>query len=145
MFPTAGAPPVFAADIPRRDAIVKAFKVLAVSLEFPTAAHLGCSARLVSVWCAIYINNFHFRSVDLSQERDAMGDDEYHPISKTGTNLSEAGGIGYTVIDSLDTMMLMGLDDELARARSWIQQNLTFERDAEFNTFEVIPRSLSHG
>ena len=71
------------------------------------------------------------------QERDAMGDDEYHPIEKKGANLTGAGGIGYTVVDSLDTMMLMGLDDEVARARSWIQNNMTFERDAEFNTFEV--------
>jgi hypothetical protein len=34
-------------------------------------------------------------------ERDAMGDDEYHPISRKGSNLTEAGGIGYTVVDSV--------------------------------------------
>ena len=41
-------------------------------------------------------------------ERDAMGDDEYHPIGMSGSNLTAAGGIGYTVVDSLDTMLLMG-------------------------------------
>lgn len=70
-----------------------------------------------------------------------MGDDEYHPISRTGTNLSQAGGIGYTVADSLDTMMLMGLVDEVKRARDWIEKNLSFDREGEFNTFEVC---LSH-
>ncbi|KAG6807905.1 hypothetical protein H0H87_000817, partial [Tephrocybe sp. NHM501043] len=70
-------------------------------------------------------------------ERDAMGDDNYHPISKTGTNLTDAGGIGYTVIDSLDTIQLMGLDSEYARARKWIANSLSFDRDGNFNTFEA--------
>lgn len=66
-----------------------------------------------------------------------MGDDEYHPISHKGSNLTEAGGIGYTVVDAIDTMLLMGLDNEYVRARSWVEHKLSFERDAEFNTFEV--------
>lgn len=70
-------------------------------------------------------------------ERDAMGADEYHPISRKGSNLTEAGGIGYTVVDSLDTMLIMGLDAEYQRARSWVAEKMTFERDANFNTFEV--------
>ena len=68
-----------------------------------------------------------------------MGADEYHPISRQGSNLSEAGGIGYTVVDSLDTMLIMGLDEEYQRARSWVAENMTFERDADLNTFEVRP------
>ena len=66
-----------------------------------------------------------------------MGDDEYHPIGHTGSNLTEAGGIGYTVVDSLDTMLIMGLEDEYKRARDWVANKLDFERDADFNTFEV--------
>ncbi|KAI0801357.1 glycoside hydrolase [Fomes fomentarius] len=75
-------------------------------------------------------------------ERDAMGADEYHPISHEGTNLTEAGGIGYTVIDSIDTMLLMGLRDEYQRARHWVQTKLSFDRDAAFNTFETTIRVL---
>jgi hypothetical protein len=70
-------------------------------------------------------------------ERDAMGADEYHPISCQGSNLTEEGGIGYTVVDALDTMLLMGLDAEYQRARSWVAENMTFDRDADLNTFEV--------
>lgn len=73
----------------------------------------------------------------MNTEKDAMGADEYHPISHQGSNLSEAGGIGYTVVDSIDTMLLMGLNDEYLRARSWIEHKLSFDRDASFNTFEV--------
>ena len=66
-----------------------------------------------------------------------MGDDEYHPITRKGSNLTKAGGIGYTVVDSIDTMLLMGLDNEYKRARDWVATELSFERDADFNTFEV--------
>lgn len=66
-----------------------------------------------------------------------MGDDEYHPISRKGTNLTEAGGIGYTVVDSIDTMLIMGLVDEYPRARDWVANKMTFDRDANFNTFEA--------
>ncbi|KAJ7745983.1 glycoside hydrolase [Mycena metata] len=73
-------------------------------------------------------------------ERDAMGSDEYHPISHRGQNLSHSGGIGYTVVDALDTMLLMGLHDEYSRASDWVRNSLSFERDGRtrcFNTFEV--------
>ena len=69
-----------------------------------------------------------------------MGDDEYHPISRKGTNLTEAGGIGYTVVDSIDTMLIMGLNDEYARARNWVATKMVLEQNANFNTFEVRPR-----
>lgn len=65
------------------------------------------------------------------------GSDEYYPISKKGSNLTSAGGIGYTIVDTIDTLQLMGLDEEVARARAWVKYSLTFDRDAEYNTFEV--------
>ena len=66
-----------------------------------------------------------------------MGCDEYNPLTRTGSNLTEQGGVGYTVVDSLDTMQIMGLDEEYQRARSWISNKMTFDRNANFNTFEV--------
>ncbi len=66
-----------------------------------------------------------------------MGDDEYHPISQQGSNLSMAGGIGYTVIDAMDTMQIMGLHEEYERARYWVATKLSFDRDDKFSTFEV--------
>lgn len=66
-----------------------------------------------------------------------MGDDEYHPIAQRGSNLTKAGGIGYMVVDVLDTLQIMKLDSEYQRARKWVEQKLTFERDAKFSTFEV--------
>ncbi|KAJ7016913.1 glycoside hydrolase family 47 protein [Mycena alexandri] len=83
-----------------------------------------------------------FKHAWSAYERDAMGDDEYHPITKKGSNLTDAGGIGYTVIDSIDTMLLMGLEDEYARARKWVETSMSFDRDANFNTFETTIRVL---
>ena len=74
-------------------------------------------------------------------ERDAFGDDEYHPVSQKGSNLTDAGAMGYMIIDSIDTMMIMGLDEEYKRARKWIASELSFDRDARVNTFEVRTHS----
>lgn len=66
-----------------------------------------------------------------------MGDDEYHPLTRKGSNLTKAGGIGYTVIDSIDSMLLMGLHDDYKRARAWVANKMTLDRDDTFSTFEV--------
>ncbi|KAJ3965237.1 glycoside hydrolase family 47 protein [Lentinula raphanica] len=83
-----------------------------------------------------------FKHAWSAYERDAMGFDEYHPISKKGTNLARSGGIGYTVVDALDTMYLMGLKPEYQRARAWVEHELSFDREGEFNTFETTIRVL---
>ncbi|KAF5352330.1 hypothetical protein D9756_006155 [Leucocoprinus leucothites] len=83
-----------------------------------------------------------FKHAWLAYERDAMGADEYHPISHRGSNLTEAGGIGYTVVDSLDTMLIMGLDEEYQRAKHWVEDKLSFEKDGAFSTFETTIRVL---
>jgi hypothetical protein len=73
----------------------------------------------------------------LCAERDAMGNDEYHPIGKSGSNLTDSGGVGYFIIDSIDTMQVMGLQEEYSRAREWISSELRFDRGGNLNTFEV--------
>ncbi|KAF9235130.1 glycoside hydrolase family 47 protein [Melanogaster broomeanus] len=83
-----------------------------------------------------------FKHAWLAYERDAMGDDEYHPFSQKGSNLTKAGGIGYTVADSIDTMLIMGLHDEYERARAWVRDEMSFDRDGNFNTFETTIRVL---
>jgi hypothetical protein len=71
-----------------------------------------------------------------------MGSDEYHPLTKKGSNLTDDGGIGYAVIDSIDTMQIMGLDKEYNTARNWIANELSFDRAGNFNTFETTIRVL---
>ncbi|KAJ6559325.1 glycoside hydrolase [Mycena sp. CBHHK59/15] len=77
-------------------------------------------------------------ALKISTERDAMGADEYHPISHRGQNLSHS-------VDAIDTMLIMGLHEEYSRASQWIRTELTFDRDGHdrcFNTFETTIRVL---
>jgi hypothetical protein len=66
---------------------------------------------------------------------------QFHPLSQSGSNLTEAGGIGYTIVDSLDSLLLMGFDEEYERGRDWVANDLSFEADANFNSFEVSQSS----
>ncbi|CAG8592460.1 8598_t:CDS:2, partial [Racocetra fulgida] len=73
--------------------------------------------------------------------RDAWGADEYHPISHSGSNLSRSG-IGFTIVDSLDTLLIMDLKDEYEHARNWVANSLNFDIDGEVNVFETTIRVL---
>uniref|UniRef100_A0A0A8Y691 Mannosyl-oligosaccharide 1,2-alpha-mannosidase, putative n=1 Tax=Arundo donax TaxID=35708 RepID=A0A0A8Y691_ARUDO len=44
-----------------------------------------------------------------------VGTDELQPQSKNGVN--SFGGLGATLVDSLDTLYIMGLKDEFQKAR----------------------------
>ncbi|KAG0346822.1 hypothetical protein BG004_000743 [Podila humilis] len=75
--------------------------------------------------------------------RDAWGKDEYHPISQVGRNMLQNGeGFGFTIVDSLDTMLLMGLEQEFEEAKEWVKNKLDFNQDAEVNLFETTIRVL---
>lgn len=73
--------------------------------------------------------------------RDAWGKDEYHPISKRGSNMIR-NGQGFTIVDSLDTILLMGLDIEFQEAKAWVRDELNFDQDGEVNLFETTIRVL---
>ena len=60
-----------------------------------------------------------------------------------------AGSVGYTVIDTLSTMLLFSLSEDGAsigpsyrRARKWLKEEHTFDIDADYNTFELTIRLL---
>lgn len=42
--------------------------------------------------------------------------------------------MGLTIVDSLDTLLLMGLDAEFARALEWVERNLRFTDQARHAT-----------
>ena len=37
--------------------------------------------------------------------------------------------MGLTVVDSLDTLLILGLDEEFAEARNWVANHLDFEQE----------------
>ncbi|XP_044461596.1 mannosyl-oligosaccharide 1,2-alpha-mannosidase MNS3-like [Mangifera indica] len=72
----------------------------------------------------------------------AMGYDELMPLSKRGTD--GLGGLGATVVDALDTAMIMGLDEVVSEAGSWIEKHLLdkITQKGQVNLFETTIRVL---
>lgn len=70
----------------------------------------------------------------------AWGADELKPIS--GKRHDCWGGIGVTLVDSLDTLILMGMDDEFKEATEWVAKNLDFDKNQTVSLFETTIRSL---
>lgn len=77
-------------------------------------------------------------------ERNAWGKDEYHPLSRTGTNLllRDDSPLGFTIVDALDSLILMGFKDEYERARDWIRDTLRWDIDGRLNVFETTIRVM---
>ncbi|KAL3445772.1 seven-hairpin glycosidase [Aspergillus insuetus] len=74
-------------------------------------------------------------------EQYAWGLDEYHPIAKKGKNMIE-GGMGWQIVDALDTMMIMNLTSRVQHARTWIYNSLQYNQNHDVNTFETTIRML---
>ncbi|KAL9042725.1 MAG: hypothetical protein Q9180_000383 [Flavoplaca navasiana] len=74
-------------------------------------------------------------------EKYAWGHDGYHPTSKRGTQMTPSG-MGWIIVDALDTLMIMNLTSRLTYAREWITTSLNYEQDQEVNTFETTIRML---
>ncbi|PVH88215.1 glycoside hydrolase family 47 protein [Cadophora sp. DSE1049] len=73
--------------------------------------------------------------------RYAWGKDEFHPVSKRGRQMAPHG-MGWIIVDALDTMMLMNLTSRLSHAREWLATSLDYDQDQEVNTFETTIRML---
>jgi mannosidase alpha-like ER degradation enhancer 2 len=71
----------------------------------------------------------------------AWGHDELKPLSKSYRDWYGAS-LYVTPVDALDTMILMGLDDEAAKTREFIAKNLSFDQDISVKNFEVSIRML---
>ena len=70
----------------------------------------------------------------------AWGSDEVRPQS--GTAQDNWAGLGMTLVDSLDTLWIMGLTDEFNKARDWVASSLNFDKAASVSVFETTIRAL---
>ncbi|GJJ07900.1 hypothetical protein Clacol_002106 [Clathrus columnatus] len=74
-------------------------------------------------------------------EEHAFPADEYYPIA--GTGRQNFNGWGVTIVDSMDTMHLMGLDEEFDRAVQYVS-TMTFDlaEESYAHFFETVIRYL---
>ncbi|GLJ43372.1 hypothetical protein SUGI_0900980 [Cryptomeria japonica] len=73
-----------------------------------------------------------------SYEKYAWGYDELQPQSRSGVN--NFGGLGASIIDSLDTLYIMGLDEQFQKAKEWVTNSLDFNKDVDASVFETTIR-----
>ena len=74
-------------------------------------------------------------------ERYAWGHDELEPVRLIPHDWY-GESLLMTPVDALDTLMLVGLKDEAARAKGLILEKLSFDRDISVKNFEVTIRLL---
>jgi hypothetical protein len=89
----------------------------------------------LSIWTLLYAFSWMIANIR------RLGYDEFHPKSKNGRQMTP-DGMGWIIVDALDTMMLMNLTTELTHARQWVYGNLTYDQDHDVNTFETTIRML---
>ena len=71
----------------------------------------------------------------------AFGKDELKPVSKKGADVM---GVGLTLVDAIDTMLLMGMHNSssFAMARDWVRDSLPTRPAADVSVFECCIRVL---
>ena len=74
-------------------------------------------------------------------EKYAWGHDELRPISKTPRDWY-GESLLMTPVDALDTLILTGLKDEADKARTLIDEKLSFDKDISVQNFEITIRLL---
>ncbi|KAG8009870.1 Mannosyl-oligosaccharide 1 [Nibea albiflora] len=71
-------------------------------------------------------------------KRYAWGKNELRPLTRNGHIGNMFGGLrGASIIDSLDTLYIMGLMDEYNDAKEWVQTSLDLNSNGEASLFEV--------
>uniref|UniRef100_A0A8C5EIX1 alpha-1,2-Mannosidase n=1 Tax=Gouania willdenowi TaxID=441366 RepID=A0A8C5EIX1_GOUWI len=73
-------------------------------------------------------------------KRYAWGKNELRPLTKNGhigNMFGKCGLRGASIIDSLDTLYIMGLMDEYNDAKEWVQTSLDLNSNGEASLFEV--------
>jgi hypothetical protein len=80
-----------------------------------------------------------FRHAWRAYKMYAWGKDELMPITRKSNDWFN---LGLTLVDSLDTMWLMGLTEEFDEAREWVQNEMNVAPNTDVNLFETTIRVL---
>jgi len=82
-----------------------------------------------------------FRHAWQGYKQYAWGHDALKPLSKSYHDWYSAPLL-MSQVDALDTMILMGMNDEAATTREYVARNLSFDRDIYVKNFEITIRLL---
>lgn len=72
----------------------------------------------------------------------AWGHDMITPVSGGYEEFFFDRPVGLTLVEALDTLYLLGMDSELEKAVEWVEEELTFDVDADMQVFEANIRMV---
>jgi len=71
----------------------------------------------------------------------AFGQDEVRPRSRTAASFFAPGtSFGLSILEALDTLYLMGQDEEVERCVRWIEESFEPDQDVSIHVFEAVIR-----
>src|SRR5579872_149680 len=77
-------------------------------------------------------------------KRFAWGADEVLPISGKPKNFFvPSHSFGLSIIEAMDTLYIMGLDDEVSACVTWLRSHIDFDVDADVQMFEAVIRMVA--
>jgi ER degradation enhancer, mannosidase alpha-like 2 len=114
---------------------MKTLKLLLLLLLAPLVVQAQPNKKLAAEVKAEFLHAWQ------GYKKYAWGHDDVKPLSKTYHDWYPQPLL-MTPIDALDTMILMGLDDEAAATKQYILDNLSFDKDIEVQNFEITIRLL---
>ena len=105
--------------------------------------HLVAAAFLILTGCASTADKVRAELLHSwkAYEKYAWGHDELRPLSLTPRDWY-GQSLLITPVDTLDTLLLMGLDAEAEKARKLIVERLSFDKDIYVKNFEITIRVL---
>ncbi len=121
-------------------AFVPAIGNTAEAPQAPTAAPVAAMSDAQAARMATHVRN-EFLHAWHGYKRYAWGHDALQPLSRKPHDWY-GQSLLMTPVDALDTMLLMGLDDEAKQTRELIATKLSFDRDVDVKHFEIVIRLL---
>jgi ER degradation enhancer, mannosidase alpha-like 2 len=116
-------------------------KLIGMVLIAVVAAPITCSQQLSSKAQLAAQVRSEFLHAWNGYKQYAWGHDDLKPLSKSYHDWY-AEPLLMTPVDALDTMILMGLNDEARSTREYIVKNLSFNKDFDVQNFEITIRLL---
>src|ERR1051325_9358473 len=114
---------------------MRMLKTLLVLLLLPLTIQAQQSKQLAAEVKAEFLHAWN------GYKKYAWGHDDLNPLSKTPHDWYTQPLL-MTPVDSLDTMIIMDLNDEAAETKQYILDNLSFDKDMEVQNFEITVRLL---
>ncbi len=91
------------------------------------------------------INKKMTKAAWAAYKEHAWGTNELKPITERGTSAGIFGHsphLGATIVDSLDTLYLMGLSEQFNEASAWVRTSFDIDVNTDMSLFEINIRIL---